>query len=269
MAVLVLYFIKLDDANTRIDDQQRQLQEQQELIEKKETFGTAMQDLMDTAGEFNGVLLTSIVPVGRYQVLASRAWGDRWDPRALDRDIADVRAESKDLEDLLSDASAELGTNSSGSTYEAVIDRLGGGYIASVVGDIDTLCEADVLGCVISNDPLTVNFNADENSAPYMSDWLRTGVAYHEYAHVLQLMNPEATEIALESFEGDDETMADCFSLTYLDGWTLDHRIWMNAYDYWDVDIGYGHTCNDVQRQAVRDWYGQLGFQLSPITQRA
>jgi hypothetical protein len=100
-----------------------------------------------------------------------------------------------------------------------------------------------------------------------MTEWLRTGVAYHEFAHVLQMMNPAPTEQALEHFAGDDETMADCFALTYLDGWTLEHRVWINRHDYWDIDIGYGHVCDDAQKQAVQDWYGTLGFQLEPITQ--
>ena len=100
-----------------------------------------------------------------------------------------------------------------------------------------------------------------------MTDWLRTGIAYHEFAHVLQFTNPGPTDTALESFDGDTETMADCFALTYLDGWTLDHTIWINRYRYWEVSIGYGYTCNETQRQVVRDWYGQLGFQSRPITQ--
>ena len=51
-----------------------------------------------------------------------------------------------------------------------------------------------------------------------MNDWLRTGLAYHEYAHVLQFNNPEQTETAVESFGGDWETMADCYALTFLPG---------------------------------------------------
>ena len=71
----------------------------------------------------------------------------------------------------------------------------------------------------------------------------------------------------LESFGGDSETMADCFALTYLPGWKLDHRIWTSSYMYWDVNIGYGYTCNEQQREAVRTWYDGLVFQLHPISQ--
>jgi hypothetical protein len=168
---------------------------------------------------------------------------------------------------MLAAAGTEAATNVSGSTYEAVTDRLGGGFIASVIGDTGSICEADAFACVSWDDPYTEHFDAASGSAPYMSDWLRTGVAYHEFAHALQLTNPEPTATALASFGEDIETMADCFALTYLDGWALDHRIWLNRYQYWDISIGYGHTCDDAQRQAIRDWYGQLGFAVRPIFQ--
>jgi hypothetical protein len=61
--------------------------------------------------------------------------------------------------------------------------------------------------------------------------------------------------------------MADCFALTYLDGWTLDHRVYVSDYEYWDVSIGYGYTCDESQRQVIRDWYAQLGPQLGEISQ--
>ena len=268
LAVLALYLVKLDDADTRIQDQEREIEEQRQLIEKKETFTAAMQGLLSTATTFDGVLLTSLVPFDRYESVAVRAWTHRWKPQALDRDIADVLAATSELEDLRAGASTEAATNSTGTVYETIIDQLGSGFVASVIDDADSLCEADVIGCVISDDPLTVHFDAADHSEPYMTDWIRTGVAYHEFAHVLQLTNPAPTKIALEHFGNDDETMADCFALTYLDGWTLDHRTWVSTRTYWDVNIGYGHVCTDVQRQALRDWYSGLGVQLRPISQQ-
>lgn len=268
VAVLVFSLIELDEANARIQEQELELEERRQLIDKKETFVAAMEGLMTRAGAFDGVLMTSMVPLDRYQAYASRGWAHRWNPSALDRDIADIRVAATHLEDLLTAAKAEATTNSTGTRYESVIDRLGGGFVASVIDDADTLCEADVLACVSSDDPFTIHFDAADNSLPYMTDWLRTGLAYHEFAHVLQMTNPELTEAARASFGDDDEKMADCFTLVYLDGWQLDHRIWMNDYEYWDVSIGYGHVCDQAQRQAVRDWYEQLGVQLRPITQQ-
>lgn len=96
---------------------------------------------------------------------------------------------------------------------------------------------------------------------PYMTDRIRTGVAYHEFAHVLQFTNPEPTATALEAFGGDAETMADCFALTFLDGWTLDSRVWDSDSSYWDVSIGYGVECDDAQKQVIRDWRASLGVQ--------
>jgi hypothetical protein len=268
VAALGFHLIKLDDANNRIEQQERQLEDQRNLIEKKETFGAAMKGLIATASEFDGVLMTSLVPLDQYQVIASRAWSHRTNPSALDRDIGAARTASRDLQDVLTGANAQAKTNITGTTYEAVIDRLGGGFVATVIDDADSLCNADVLACVSTDDPLTVHFDPTDSSLPYMTDWLRTGVAYHEFAHVLQITNPELTRTALERFGDDDEAMADCFALTYLDGWTLDHRIWLSD-DYWDVNIGYGHTCDEAQRQAVREWYDQLGFQPRPISQRS
>lgn len=264
---LAFYLLELDAANTRIADQDGQIEEQRILIEKKETFGAAMHDLVDAASEFDGVLVSSVVPFEQYERLAYRAWNKRWEPAALDRETASARLATEYLEELLSTASTEAATNSTGSKYEAVIDSLGSGFVTSVIDDADTLCESDVLACVVSDSPREVHFDAADTSLPYMTDWIRTGLAYHEFAHVLQFTNPEPTEIALESFGGDVETMADCFALTYLDGWTLDHRVWDGPFYYWDVSIGYGYTCNATQRQAIRDWRESLGFSMRPIDQ--
>ena len=81
------------------------------------------------------------------------------------------------------------------------------------------------------------------------------------------MTNPEQTELALEAFSGDDETMADCYALTYLDGWTLEHKVWITSYSWWDVNVGYGYTCDDTQRQAIVTWYDSLGFTAAPISQ--
>lgn len=269
VAVLAYYFVMLDDANTRIQEQEQELEEQRQLIDKKETFVAAMQGLMSTAGGFDGVLMTALVPLDQYQSVASRAWKQRWNPGAFDRATAEILTATKELEDLRAAAGTQAATNSTGTTYESVIDQLGGGFVASVLDDADALCGDDVLACVKGDDPYTVHFDVADSALPYMTDWMRTGLAYHEFAHVLQMTNPAPTATARTFFGGDDETMADCFALTYLDGWTLDHRVWANRYQYWDVSIGYGHVCDDTQRQAVRDWYQQLGVEIRPISQGA
>lgn len=267
LGFLAFYLIELDAANTRIGEQERELEQQRILIDKKETFGAAMLGLVDTASTFDGVVVDSVVPFAEYERLAAEGWNDRWRPGAMDLNIAAVVTATSDLEHVLSAASAEASTNATGSTYEEVIDRLGGGFVASIIDDADALCEDDVLACVVSDKPYEVHFDAADTSLRYMTDWLKTGLAYHEFAHVLQFTNPEPTELALESFDGDVETMADCFALTYLDGWTLDHRVWEGRYYYWDVSIGYGHTCTASQRQVIREWRESVGFTMRPISQ--
>ena len=267
IAAFAYYFVKLDEATVRIEQQDREIQEQHDLIEEKEVFGAAMTGLLDTAHKFDGVLLDSVVPFHRYDRYAGQAWVHRWNLELMKNDVVNVEKATTDLEDLLTKATAEAGTNLSGSTYEAVIDQLGGGFAISSIDDADSLCGDDVLACVLSNDPYVVHFDAADNSVPYMNDVLRTGIAYHEFAHVLQLANPDPTETALTAFGGDTETMADCFALTYLPGWKLNHRVWVSSYQYWDVSIGYGYTCDESQRQVIRDWYGQLGFHATEISQ--
>jgi hypothetical protein len=267
LGFLTFYVIQLNAASNLIRDQQQQIDEQKDLIDKKETFGAAMEGLLDTASKFDGLLMGSLIPMGQYQSITNQAWGHRWKSGALDGDTVRVQDAQKKLEDRWSAAQTEASTNTTGTTYESVIDALGGGFVASLMDNPDSLCASDVLACVLFSDPYTVHFDAADGAHPSMNDWTRTGVAYHEFAHVLQETNQEPTAVAAESFDGDWETMADCFALTYLDGWTLDHRVYVSDYEYWDVSIGYGYTCDESQRQVIRDWYAQLGPQLGEISQ--
>lgn len=267
IGTLAYYLIQLSEANDLIDEQQQQLEEQGDLLDRKETFGAAMETLLSTAQEFDGVLMASIVPTETYERMARQAWVHRWDATAVDRDIENVVEATAELEDLLAAASIEASTNVTGTVFETATDQLGVGFVASLLDDADTFCGDDVLACVSSEDPYIVHFDAADNTVPYMTDFLRTGIAYHEFAHVLQITNPVVTKTALDAFGGDDENMADCFALTYLDGWKLHHRVWVSSYQYWEVDIGYGYTCNEPQKQVIRDWYGQLGYTTAPISQ--
>lgn len=267
LGAVAFLVVQLVSANSRIDEQNHELDEQRELIEKKETFGAAMASLLDTASAFEGSLMSSLVPWDSYESTARLAWSHRWSAGSIDADTRHIESEEAKLQALLAEAATEAGSNSSGTAYESVIDELGAGHVATVIDDADTLCEADVLACVVSDDPFAVHFDAADTALPYMNDWLRTGLSYHEFAHVLQMTNPVPTETALDAFGGDPETMADCFALTFLPGWTLDHRVWVSSYEYWDVSIGYGYTCDETQAQAVRDWYGQLGVHPRPISQ--
>lgn len=254
-------------ASDRIDEQDEKIQEQEELIDQKETFGAAMEKLIDTARTFEGTLMGDLVPVDEYARLANLAWVHRWTSAALDRDTQRIDQERVKLETMRAEADEQAASNATRSTYEKVTDRLGGGFVASVIDNADALCEDDVLACVMGDDPYTVHFDKSDSAQPYMTDVIKTGIAYHEFAHVLQMTNPEPTEVALEAFGGDFETMADCYALTYLPGWTLDHTVWVSSFQYWEVSIGYGHTCTKSQRAVIRDWYDELGVRIEPITQ--
>lgn len=258
--ILVLTYLRLEEARDVID-------KQTDLIDQKQTFGEAMGELLDKAAEFEGVKFGTLVPQDEFDLLAARGWNDRWDAAAMPRITADVREAAAELDAMLVSAADQAGTNASGTTYEQVLDSLGGGYVITAIDDADTLCQEDVLGCVVGDDPYVVHIDAADSQHPSMTDFIRTGLTYHEFAHVLQFTNPDETDVAVAAFDGDVETMADCFALTYLDGWKLDHTVWISDYQYYEVSVGYGYTCNDSQRQVIRDWYEGLGYQSQPVSQ--
>ncbi len=258
--LLAFTLIELDEARDLIE-------EQNQLIDEKETFSAAMHELAATAGEFEGVMYNTIVPQDRLESLAARGWEHRRSVPAMVLNTNEARALTLELAELLATARDQAATNSSKTKYESVIDGLSSGFVTSLIDDADAICEDDVLGCVASNEPYVIHFDAADSKLPYMTNWLRTGLAYHEFAHVLQLTNPGPTAIALEAFDDDRETMADCYALTFLDGWTLDHTIWVSDFEYWEVSMGYGYTCNKAQKQVIRDWVEQVGYTSGPISQ--
>lgn len=255
----VWFFLQLQNAKATIRDNERELDEQRDLIERKDTFGSAMDALLGETTAFEGVPLGDLVPWDDYQVLTERAWAQRWNADALDVVIADAEAARAALATQREAAAAQAAADAAGGTYQRVIGQLGSGYVTVQIDDADTLCESDVLACVTSADPRVVHVDAEDDAQEYTTDWIRTGIAYHEFAHVLQYANPDQTETAVAAFGGDPETMADCFALTFLDGWSLDQRVWVDDYFYWDVSLGYGYECNDSQKQAIRDWRAALG----------
>ena len=252
----------------KLGEAQDEIEHQKELIDKKETFSQSAQELMSTAAQFDGSPYGDIVDSEYYASIIRRGWSHRWNLDTLDRDIDNANSAQQKLAGVLTAAKEQAASNSSGTFLESITDQLGSGYVSTSLDTADSSCEKDVLGCVVGMNPYTIHYDASElNSAPYMSDWLRSGLAYHEYAHVLQYTNPEATDDAAKAFGDDWETMADCYALTYLPGWTLDHTIWVSDYEYWEVSLGYGYTCDESQRQVVRDWVGALGYSHAPISQ--
>lgn len=265
-AVLAQTMSELERAVSLIEEQQRELEEQRELIDQKETFSRAANDMMAAAAVFDGLPFSTVIDRGYHETLIERGWTHRWNSTVLRHDIGDLRAETAVLTELAATAETERASNSTGTYYEKITDQLGRGFIATTLDA--SPCGREAWGCVSSDNPFTIHYDhAGTVNEPFMTDWLRAGVAYHEYAHVLQFTNPDQTETALESFNGNVEHMADCYALTYLDGWTLDHRIWIGSYQYWDVSVGYGYTCNGAQRQVVRDWVESLTYDHQPISQ--
>ncbi len=235
------------------------------MIERKEQFGAAMADLYETIDPLVGLPYETLVSWREIEAIAGRAWEHRWTPAALDRDVAEVEAFTARLASRIEAARARAATNASGSSWESTLDELSDGWVSMNFDESDRPCGLEAMACVSQASPFVVNVSGDTRTDAQLTDWIRTGVAYHEYAHVLQFTNPEPTASALTAFSGDLETMADCYALTVLDGWSLDHEVPIDDFSYWEVSVGYGYTCDDGQKQVIRDWLGGLGVQKRPV----
>jgi len=258
----------LDDANDQIDQQQDQIQQQNDMLNQKESFGAAMGDLMQVVAQFDGAPTATVVPIDDYQDAADQAWAQRRDPDAVAELTAEIQQDTTDLQAVLDTAVAQRATNASGTVGEGVIDQLGDGFATTVYDDAKALCGVDdAIGCVSSDEPTTVHLDAAGFGEVYTDDWGRTLVAEHEFAHVLQFTNPDPTETALDAFDGDVETMADCYALTLSNSWTLTRKVTVGNWIY-TVDYGYGYVCNASQRDVIRQWISDIGFHYAPITQQ-
>lgn len=256
---------QITDQRQQITDQQRQIDEQRDLIDRKDQFGAAMAGLYETVEPLIGLPYATLVPWTRVEEFADHAWIHRWNAEALSRDVAEVTAFDTDLGSRIDSARSQSATNASGTAWESTLDSLGQGWVSMAFDEGETACGAEALACVSDAEPFTVRVNGATQTDATMTDWIRTGIAYHEYAHVLQFTNPEATQTALAAFAGDLETMADCYSLTFLDGWSLNHDVPIDEFSYWQVSVGYGYTCDEGQRQVIRDWAAGLGIVNQPV----
>jgi len=258
---------QISDQQRQIIDQQRELEEQRAQLDRKEQFGAAMQELYATIDPLVGLPYASLVPWSEVEAFARSAWAHRESVVTMERDIADVERFTTKLAGRVEAARSAAATNATGSPWEATLDTLGRGWVSMAYDDSNRPCGLEAMACVSSADPFVVHVSSDTRDDSTLTDWIRTGVAYHEYAHVLQFTNPEATASALTAFAGDVETMADCYALTVLDGWTLDHEVPIDSSSFWRVSVGYGYTCDDAQRQVIRDWVGSLGLQKRTVSQ--
>ena len=250
-------------------EQEGVIEEQNEMLDEQATFGAAMEDALSKARLLDGVPTATLVPIDELESLAHDAWVQRRQPALVYGYSARVRGVADDLQAVVDAAAAERGTNGTGTLGESILDAIGLGTVHVLYDGDEALCGSDTVGCVFSEDPTVVHLNGGEFGAEYYDDFLKTLVTYHEFAHVLQFTNPVPTETAAAAFGGDWEFMADCYALTVTDGWTLDHRVWVDAFSYWDVSVGYGRVCDAGQRDVIRSWIDQVGFHYRPVSQAA
>lgn len=264
VAVLALLYLRAED---RIADQEDRIDELDDLVDVKEEFGAAMERLMDTAEQFEGAPMASLVPFDAYEGLARQAWNDRHALERVGNHTAQADRYTEHLAGLLERAAAERAENRTGSYPEELLDEIGQGFASLVYGEADELCEDDVLGCVVDSEPYVVNLDRADLDHPAVDRWGRRYVTLHEFAHVLQFTNPEATAEAEKSFGGDWEFMADCYALNAMNSRSLERRVWVSAYEYWDTTYGYGRVCDSGQREVIDDWVEQSGVHYRAVSQ--
>lgn len=262
-AASVWLYLQLSQANALIREQDQKIEQQRELIDEKEAFGVAMAKFKKTAEGLAGLPFASLIQP-EFTRVAEKAYAGRWNPQALAAATSSVILYTTTLEQGAEEARIEAATNATGSQWEQTLDQLGGGYVSTVFESIVAQCGDTSLACVSEEEPFLVRVDTVGDADP-LTDWMRTGVAYHEFAHVLQFTNPIATSVTALAFGGDHERMADCYALTFLDGWSLDHEVWVDDYSYWQVALGYGYTCNESERQAIRDWNAQIGIKPNSL----
>ena len=267
LSSLAYLAVQFFDAQDQVAEQQDEIGELNDLLDNKEVFGAAMDELMDTALALDGAQMAELVPFDEYERVAATAWANRRSPAMVAQHTEQIRGYTAELGEILSAAEAEAAKNSTGTTAERVLDEVSDGFARLAYDNADKLCEQDVIGCVTGADPYVVHLDRADLEHPSVDDWGRELVTLHEYAHVLQFTNPEATETALESFGDDWEFMADCYALDAMGSWTLDRRVWTSAYQYWDVSYGYGRVCAASQRKVINQWIDELGVEYRTVSQ--
>lgn len=177
------------------------------------------------------------------------------------RSIAERMREFRDELEVAVATARDRRVNASGTLTEKLVDEAGDGFI-DVRWDAAEVCgsEDGSIGCTMRSDPLTIHL-VSELELP--GDWQKRMVVTHELAHVYQAADAarfddgsSAADRLLASglFQGSNEKMADCYSLTVLDEWSLRQG---------NVTLGYGYVCDAPERQAIRDWAAELNAPTS------
>lgn len=232
----------------------------QEKVDAKEEFSAAMGSLMSELAYFNGAQYAGKIPVTYIDGLVQEAYNSRESPTYVDLVTADVQALTEELKVVRETWESQKG-NSTGNSWEAVLDTLSKGYTVTVMYDYNNnVCSLASSGCVFSANPHVVNLNVDElnQAVNYWGadrgNWWFTGVTYHEYAHVMQFTNWNITEKYIATFGGDHELMADCYTDVYYDGGFSSQS--------------YNRGCSDEQKGAVQAWFNEITFVTPTFTQK-
>lgn len=223
-------------------------------------FAAERQKYYALAAELDGNPVASLVTESRgFQLLEQRAEA----PRLTEAAAADLAQKAKERRERLQKRIDEAETrrgNASGSITEGLVDAAGQGFI-DIRWDAATACAVSghegrtTAGCV-SEDPLAVHILPEKQ---LFGDWGARMVVLHELTHLYQRADSDARGIRETSeslklveqglFQGSSEKMADCYALTYLNGWTLSNEL---------GTVGYGYVCNAEERQAIRRWAADI-----------
>lgn len=196
---------------------------------------------------------------------------DELEARAQDPSIGPIVAASlakqakemrKDLEHSIAAAKARR-SNASGTVMERIVDRDTDGFVRTVFDAAKACGKPDrkgwrVTGCT-GGRILTIHFLHDDE---YENDLERRMLTIHELAHIYQSADARASKngksyadrlLARGLFRGSEESMADCYSLTYYDRRSLSTGKSTSAYEY---------ACDKRERRAIRRWAARIDAPL-------
>lgn len=253
---------QLNSAKTQTQTVEQEKEELQKQVDAKETFGAVTKELFGLMHTFDGMPYKEYFPTEEADKLIQDAYVYRSEPDYVAVSTQQMQSYVNELKTLRSEMDNEKGSNSSGDVTEGKIDELSGGMTrSSYYMPPENPCEGEASACVWSNEPRVVHFNLDafnyalEARGSSFTEWWKTGVAYHEFAHVLQNINPNETDQVTAVFNNDWELMADCFAGVY---WGGDEMI----------SYSYNRGCTGTQKQVVKEWYSSLTFATPSISQR-
>lgn len=273
---------ELEQSNTQLEQDKQTLQDQ---LDSKETFSTSMLSLLETLKSFTGTPYAEVVNSYDYQTYVNHAYEYRTNSAQVNALATEIDQINIKMTALKTSMETEKTSNSTGQDVEDIIDKLSAGYVttsfdSTVYCGTTSSSSYSIVACANGTNNSDPSFDGTKTIAfkngytlglqQYTGDeekYFKYEIAYHEFAHILQLANPEATEEVLALFSGVEssgaldstggsqeyEYMADCFAYTYSPYPILEN-------------VGYGYKCSTSEQEAIKTWYETITYKVPTYT---